>query len=96
MAKQRNARDSRAYREARRKCLSVRPLICAWCGEDINPALRHPHPMSATADHVVPIASGGHMLGRLQPMHKSCNEAKSDVGHVDGNPLVEARNPFGW
>lgn len=92
----RNRRDSRAYRKAREKALSVRPLLCAWCGDEINPRLPWPHPMSATADHVVAIAQGGKMLGPLQPMHKHCNEQKSDDPSVSGNSLVTDRNPFGW
>lgn len=66
----------RAYRKKRARALSGTDLICAGCGEPINKDFRFPHPLSATADHVLPVAAGGHNLGELQPMHKVCNERK--------------------
>lgn len=48
------------------------------CGEPIDTTLDRRHPMSFTADHITPLAHGGHLLGPLVPMHLSCNSRKGD------------------
>lgn len=47
--------------------------VCWLCGQWIDPDLKSPHPKSWTADHVTPIASGGHNHGELRPAHRDCN-----------------------
>ena len=47
--------------------------VCWLCGQPIDPELKAPHPYSFSADHVVPLARGGHMLGELRPAHRICN-----------------------
>ena len=50
---------------------------CHICGKKIDMKLPHPHPMSATLDHVIPIARGGkHEAKNLKAAHLSCNSAK--------------------
>ena len=50
---------------------------CRLCGYAIDPALRAPHPGSATIDHVVPVARGGaHTYANVQAAHRFCNTSK--------------------
>jgi hypothetical protein len=52
---------------------------CALCGKRIDRALRWPHPMSATIDHIVPFTKGGADTRRnVQAAHARCNTAKSN------------------
>ena len=54
--------------------------ICGICGKPVDFSLKYPHPMSATVDHIVPIAKGGHPsdISNLQLAHFQCNRLKSD------------------
>lgn len=54
--------------------------VCGICGKPVDKSLRYPHPMSATIDHVIPVAKGGHpsAIENLQLAHFCCNRAKSD------------------
>lgn len=54
--------------------------ICGICGQPVDFSLKYPHPMSATVDHIVPIAKGGHPsdISNLQLAHFQCNRLKSD------------------
>lgn len=53
--------------------------ICQICGEPVNPALRFPHSLSATIDHIIPLARGGnHQRSNVQLAHFICNCLKSD------------------
>jgi predicted nucleic acid-binding Zn ribbon protein len=50
---------------------------CQLCGKSIDQALRHPHPMSASLDHVVPLAAWGtHTRDNVQASHLTCNIRK--------------------
>lgn len=50
---------------------------CRLCGFVVDMALKHPDPMSATVDHIVPRALGGSDdRFNLQLAHKSCNSSK--------------------
>ncbi len=54
---------------------------CGICGKKVNPKLQHPHPNSASLDHIIPLARGGtHTWGNVQLAHLACNSAKRDVG----------------
>lgn len=64
---------------------NVRPLtlfardkwICGLCEEPVDPNLRHPHQMSASVDHIVPISKGGdHSYANTQCAHLRCNVRK--------------------
>lgn len=51
---------------------------CWICGDAIDPAIKSPHPMSGTGDHVVPLEGGGALLDRanVRAAHKTCNERR--------------------
>lgn len=52
---------------------------CGLCGEPVDPSLCHPDPMSASLDHVHPIAKGGgHVRANVQCAHLRCNLSKRD------------------
>lgn len=54
---------------------------CGVCGKAVNLALEYPHPMSASMDHIVPLARGGsHTYDNIQLAHLRCNLQKSDTG----------------
>lgn len=47
----------------------------AW----IDPEAKHPHPLSFTRDHVIPVSVGGaDDLMNLRPAHKICNERRGN------------------
>ena len=49
------------------------------CRKNINKTLAWPHPMSASLDHVIPIARGGeHSYANTQIAHLTCNIRKRD------------------
>lgn len=52
---------------------------CGLCDTPVDPLLSHPDPMSASLDHVVPIAKGGgHVRANVQCAHLRCNLSKRD------------------
>lgn len=81
----------RTYRNKRARALAGANLTCAWCGNPIDKTLKYPHPQSPSADHITPIAAGGHNLGKLQPMHLRCNIQKGK-GREHLRPTRHARN----
>lgn len=53
--------------------------ICGLCGLPVDPRLRHPDPMSASLDHILPISLGGsHTWGNVQLAHLHCNCSKGN------------------
>lgn len=58
---------------------------CGICNGDIDMNLPHPHPMSASIDHIIPISVGGtHTWDNVQSAHLTCNIKKSNkVGGVE-------------
>lgn len=51
--------------------------LCGLCSDPVDPDLRHPDPMSASLDHVVPLARGGtHEPANCQLAHYICNCTK--------------------
>lgn len=51
--------------------------VCSLCGDPIDPELAHPHPRSASLDHVVPMArGGGHVKANTAAAHLVCNLSK--------------------
>lgn len=72
------ARYGRNLRAYRRKAARVRrsSTICSLCGKQIDHTLPATDPMSATADHLHPLAAGGHILGDMYVAHRRCNSEK--------------------
>lgn len=70
----------RANYERNRKRILATQNTCGICGHPVDFSLKTPHPMSATIDHIVPIAKGGHPsdIDNLQLAHWTCNRQKSD------------------
>lgn len=53
--------------------------ICQLCMEPIRRDVAAPHPLSASIDHVLPLARGGtHQPSNVQAAHLLCNSIKSD------------------
>ena len=76
-------KDSSAHRAAftrNKKKILATQSVCAICGRPVDKSLSYPHPMSATIDHIIPIAKGGHPsdLDNLQLAHWTCNRQKAD------------------
>lgn len=53
--------------------------MCGLCGESIDPQAKLPNQMSASVDHIIPIAGGGsHERANVQAAHLRCNVLKGD------------------
>lgn len=51
--------------------------LCGLCGGPVDRSLAWPDPMSASLDHVIPLADGGgHTPKNAQCSHLVCNERK--------------------
>ena len=70
----------RAQFEKNKKKILATQEVCAICGKPVDKSLKYPHPLSATVDHIIPIARGGHpsSIDNLQLAHFTCNRQKSD------------------
>jgi 5-methylcytosine-specific restriction endonuclease McrA len=59
---------------------------CGLCEGKVDPALRYPEPMSASLDHITPLARGGaHTRANTQCAHLVCNlkkQARDGTGVV--------------
>lgn len=68
-----------AFEKNKRKILLTQ-TVCGICGKIVERQYRYPHPMSATIDHIIPLAKGGHPsdLDNLQLAHFACNRRKYD------------------
>lgn len=54
---------------------------CGLCGKKVRQTLRHPHPQSASLDHIVPLSEGGeHSRRNTQTAHLLCNLRKGKRG----------------
>lgn len=53
--------------------------VCGICGEVVDRTLTHPHPLSKSLDHIVPISRGGnHSRDNVQLAHLVCNIKKGN------------------
>lgn len=70
----------RANYERNRKRILATENMCGICGHPVDFSLKVPHPMSATIDHIIPVAKNGHPsdISNLQLAHWTCNRQKSD------------------
>jgi hypothetical protein len=75
--------------QANRKRLFENYDVCWLCGQWIDPELKFPHNGCKTADHVLPIAKGGHMHGAIMPAHLGCNRSR-------GAKLPPVKHARGW
>ena len=66
--------------EKNRKRIYATQSVCALCGKPVDFSLKFPDPMSATVDHIIPIARGGSPdnIDNLQLAHLCCNRSKGD------------------
>ena len=73
----RKGRMGGPWRRIRREILAGTP-VCHICTKEIDNLLPANHPMSATVDHLISLASGGAPLDRanLAPAHRICNLRK--------------------
>src|SRR5262245_2563979 len=52
--------------------------MCQLCHKPIRKSLRHPHRLSGSIDHIIPVSCGGsHSLDNVQAAHYSCNSKKN-------------------
>lgn len=66
------------YRRLRKAVLAPAVIHCIHCGELIDKELPAGHPMSATADHLQPVSTGGRNDGPMAPAHLSCNARRGN------------------
>lgn len=71
-----------AFKRNKKKIFATQ-TVCGICGRPVDKSLKYPHPMSATVDHIIPVARGGHPsdIENLQLAHFTCNRQKSDKLH---------------
>jgi len=61
---------------------------CGICGRKVNKNLKHPHPMSPTLDHIIPLAKGGrHERKNVRLAHMICNSKKREIVSDNGDQL---------
>ena len=86
-------------RRALRRWWASQSLPCALCGRPIDYSLPAGHPMAFEVDEIVPVSRGGDCLSRenTQPVHRCCNQAKSNRMPGDGaGPKRPAANTRVW
>lgn len=77
-ARRRASKRGATVEDISRTSIAIRDKwICQLCGKRVNKDLKGPHPMSASLDHIVPIALGGdHTRANCQLAHLGCNCSK--------------------
>ena len=51
--------------------------VCQICGQRVRKDIKHPHPKSASIDHIVALSRGGeHTMRNCQLAHLGCNSRK--------------------
>lgn len=56
--------------------------ICGICKDPVDPEAMWPDQMSASLDHIIPLAKGGaHSRENVQCSHWLCNSRKTDLRH---------------
>lgn len=62
---------------------------CGICNRKITAGLRHPHPLSASLDHVIPISHGGpHTRANTRASHLRCNIRRNNRGGNEQLALI--------
>ncbi|MCC6434419.1 MAG: HNH endonuclease [Acidimicrobiales bacterium] len=69
-----------AYRKRRALAIANSGGICCLCGEPMRLDLPGTHPLGPTAEHLIPVARGGHPTDprNLSASHQRCNSARQD------------------
>lgn len=63
--------------------------VCQLCKKKVNRKLKHPHPLSASLDHIVPLSRGGsHTMNNVHLTHLICN-LRAGVAGVKQTLLAE-------
>lgn len=93
-------REAKHRRRARKRGAFVAPVFrltiyrrdnwrCHLCSKPVRRDVVAPHPLSATLDHVIPLARGGtHEPANVRTAHYLCNARKSDRGGGEQLMLV--------
>lgn len=87
--------NDRKYR-VRAKALRKKKLPCWICHREIDYSLDWRDPMAFTADHVKPIARGGHLYGELRPAHRGCNSRRGTGKETPAEKKPPTRNSIAW
>lgn len=85
MTAKRAGRSGRPWRTAVAWLKANTPPICGRCGQPIDLRLRHPHPQSWTAGHIIDLALRPDLAedrNNLRPEHLHCN---ASAGATAGN-----------
>ena len=84
----------RAQFQANRKIILATQSICAICGRPVDKTLKSPDPMSASIDHIIPVAKHGDpvSLDNLQLAHRCCNRKKGTRLYGVGSDQNSAKN----
>lgn len=62
---------------------------CGICGQKVDKKLKHPDPMSASLDHIVPLSRDGkHEPSNCQLAHLGCNKKKNKSAAPYGLQIV--------
>lgn len=62
---------------------------CGICHRHVDKRLRHPHPKSASLDHIVPLSRNGqHTKTNVQCAHLECNLRKGNRDHAQQLMLI--------
>lgn len=88
----RTSAEERRLRNRARDMLEAvwRSGACGICGRAVSRKHAYPHPLSASVDHIIPVAIGGATdIQNLQLAHLCCN-------HRKGAAVVAAQIPLAW
>lgn len=83
------------YRK-RAAALKRKRLPCWVCGRPIDYEADWKSPQAFTADHVKPIAHGGHLYGELRAAHRGCNSRRGAGNDRPADKAPPAVNSRRW
>lgn len=96
------SRNPRVANGGRRRklCATVRAEEehCWFCGQLVDPNLRHPDPWSGSVDEIVPISHGGSPCDRdnLRLAHLRCNQQRGNGVRRQRPTVVPYRSERQW